>query len=104
MDVTWLSHQSTETRCRPVKNTTKYINVNPSLKTFSDSHTGHIVLGDINYRDIDWQGDIASHDKNSKEHNFLEATNESYLDKNAEKPKRVVRHNKPSLLLLLLTD
>ena len=45
-----------------------------------------------------------NHDENSKEHHFIEAVKDSYLDQHVDRPTRVTKHNEPSLLDLLLTD
>ena len=64
----------------------------------------YIVLGDMNYRDIDWQYISTNHDENSKEHQFIDAVKDSYLDQHINRPTRVTKNNEPSLLDLMLAD
>ena len=58
----------------------------------------------MNFRDIDWKYVSTNHDENSKEHHFIEAVKDSYLDQHVDRPTRVTKQNEPSLLDLLLTD
>ena len=58
----------------------------------------------MNFRDIDWNYVSTNHDENSKEHHFIEAVKDSYLDQHVDRPTRVTKHNGPSLLDLLLTN
>ena len=58
----------------------------------------------MSYRDIDWRYITTNHDKNSKEHEFIEAVKDSYLDQHIDRSTRVTKNNKPSLLDLMLAD
>ena len=79
-------------------------NLNNFLRQIGSSRSRYIVLGDMNFRDIDWKYVSTNHDENSKEHHFIEAVKDSYLDQHVDRPTRVTKHNEPSLLDLLLTD
>ena len=58
----------------------------------------------MNYRDIDWRNISTNHDENSKEHQFIEAVENSYLDQHIDRPTRVTKNNEPSLLDLMQAD
>ena len=73
-------------------------------KKIGDISTRYIVCDDINYCDIDWQSNNTSQYKDRREHKFLEAVKDSYLEQHVEEATHVVKHKQPSLLDLLLTD
>ena len=74
------------------------------LGSIGSNLSRYIVLGDMNYRDIDWQYISTYHDENSKEHQFIEAVKDSYLDQHIDRPTRVTKNNEPSLLDLMLAE
>ena len=79
-------------------------NLNNFLRSIKSTRSTYIVLGDMNYRDIDWQNNSTNHDENSKEHQFIEAVRDSHLDQHIDRPTRVTKNNQPSLLDLMLAD
>ena len=79
-------------------------NLNNFSRKIGSSRSRYIVLGDMNFRDVDRKYVSTNHDENSKEHHFIEAVKDSYLDQHVDRPTRVTKHNEPSLLDLLLTD
>ena len=74
------------------------------LGSIGSNRSRYIVLGDMNYRDIDWQYISTNHDENNKEHQFFEAVKDSYLDQHLDRPTRVTKNNEPSLLDLMLAE
>ena len=79
-------------------------NLNNFLRSIGFNRSRYIVLGDTNYRDIDWQYISTNHDENSKENQFIEAVKDVYLDQHIDRPTRVTKNNEPSLLNLNLAD
>ena len=79
-------------------------NLNYFLRSIGSNRSRYIVLGDMNYRDIDWQYISTSHDENSKEHQFIEAVKDSYLNQHIDRPTRLTKNNQPSFLDLMLAD
>ena len=73
-------------------------------RSIGSNRSRYILLGDMNYRDIYWQYISTNHDENSKEHQFIEAVKDSYLDQHIDRPLRVTKNNEPSLLDLMLAD
>ena len=73
-------------------------NLNKFLRKIGSSRSRYIVLGDMNFRDIDWKYVSTNHDENSKKHHFNEAVKDFYLDQHVDGPTRVTKHNEPSLL------
>ena len=78
-------------------------NLNNFLRSIGSNRSRYIVLGDLNYRDIDWRIISTNHDENSREHQFIEAAKDSYLDQHIDRPTRVTKNNEPSLLDLVPT-
>ena len=64
-------------------------NLNNFLRSIGFNRSRYIVLGDMNYRDIDWHYISTNHDENSKEHQFFEAVKDSYLNQHIDRPTRV---------------
>ena len=81
-----------------------YYNLNNFLRSIGSHRFRYIVLGDMNYRDIDWQNISLNHDENSNEHQFIEMVKYSYLDQHIDRPTRVIKNKEPSLLHLMLAD
>ena len=52
-------------------------NLNNFSRSIRSNRSRCIVLGDMNYRDIDWRYISTNHDENSKEHQFMEAVKDS---------------------------
>ena len=61
------------------------------LGSIGSNRSRYIVLGDMNYTDIDWQNISTNNDENSKEHQFIEAVKDSYLDQHIDRPTHVTK-------------
>ena len=81
-----------------------YYNLNNFLRSIGSNRFRYIVLGDMNYRDIDRQNISLNHGENSKEHQFFEMVKYSYLDQHIDRPTRVIKNKEPSLIHLMLAD
>ena len=79
-------------------------NFNNFLRSIGFNRSRYIVLGDMNYRDIDWRNISTNHDENSKEHQFIEGVEGSYLNQHIDRPTRVTKNNEPSLLDIMPAD
>ena len=79
-------------------------NLNNILRSIGSNRSRYIVQGDMNYKDIDWQDITTNHDDKSKEHQFIEAVKNSYLNQHIDRSTRVTKNNEPSLLDLMLAD
>ena len=80
-------------------------NLNHLLRRISDKHYSHTCLvGDFNYRDINWQSWTTFHGEESKEYKFIETVRDCYLYQHIEKPTRKRGNDEPSMIDLLLTD
>ena len=85
----------------PFENNVKLIKI---LRAIGGNRKKHIVCGDTNFRDIDWDNSTTNHDENSKEHQFLEAIKDSFLKQHIDRPTWARGNREPSLLDLSLTD
>ena len=80
-------------------------NLNRLLKTICTKSYSHICLvGDLNYKDINWKSWTTSHGDESKEVKFIEAIRDCYLFQHIDKPTRVRGNDDPSLIDFLLTN
>ena len=66
------------------------------------SHT--CILGDFNFRDINWTTGSTPHNELSKESKFIEAVRDAFLYQHVIKPTRRRGNDEPSVLDLILTD
>ena len=82
----------------------KNVKLNKILRANGGNREKHIVCGDTIFRDIDWDNCTTNHDENSKEHQFLEAIKDSFLEQPIDRPTWARGNREPSLLDLLLTD
>ena len=80
------------------------VKLNKILRAIGGNRKKHIVCGDTNFRDIDWDNCTTNHDENSKEHQFLETIKDSFLEQHIDRPTWARGNREPSLLDLLLTD
>ena len=62
------------------------------------------LLGDFNYRDINWMTLTTSHNEDSKEAKFIETVQDCFLHQHMQLPTRRRGNDVPSLLDLLFTD
>ena len=65
------------------------------------SHT--CILGDFNYRDINWETCATPHNEGSKEAKFLETIQDCFLHQHIREPTRKRGNDEASLLDLILT-
>ena len=66
------------------------------------SHTS--ILGDFNYRDINWETCATPHNEGSTEAKFLETIQDCFLHQHIREPTRKRGNDEASLLDLILTD
>ena len=80
-------------------------NLNNLLRTISLKTYSHkCIVGDLNYKNINWNSCSTDSGENSKEAKFLEALQDCYLHQHLEEPTRRRGTDEPSLLDLVLTD
>ena len=73
-------------------------------KAGSRNYSHLIVVGDFNYRGIDWRVDTTTGGTNSDEQSFLDAVNDLFLHQHVNEPTRQRTGQRPSLLDLVLTN
>ena len=75
------------------------------MKTLCAKSYSHICLvGDFNYRDINWKTWTTPHGGDSKESKFIEAVRDCFLFQHVEEPTRARGNDDPSLIDLILTN
>ena len=75
------------------------------LKCISSKKYSHVcIVGDFNYKKIDWTVWKTKQSDNSKEAKFIEGLRDSYLYQHVESPTRRRGTDDPSLLDLILTN
>ena len=80
-------------------------NLNHFIRYVSNKKYSHTcILGDFNFRDIDWSTGSTPHNELSKESKFIEATRDGFLYQHVVKPTRRRGNDEPSVLDLILTD
>ena len=80
-------------------------NLNNLLKSICTKSYSHVCLvGDFNYKDINWKTWTTPHDENSKEVKFIEAVRDSFLFQHIGETTRSRGNDEPSLIDLLLTN
>ena len=80
-------------------------NLNRLLKIICNKSYSHVCLvGDFNFKDINWKSLTTFHGEESKEAKFLETIKDSFLFQHIEKPTRIRGNDDPSLIDLLLTN
>lgn len=81
------------------------INLNKFLKWMADrKHSHKCLMGDFNYKNVNWVTWSTSEGENSKEAQFLETLRDSFFHQQVEKPTRQRGNDEPSLLDLVLTN
>lgn len=79
--------------------------LNRLLSTISKKKYSHIcIVGDFNYKDINWNSSTTTNSDVSDDAKFLEAIKDSFLHQHVDKPTRRRGNDDPSLLDLVLTD
>ena len=80
-------------------------NLNRLLRNISAKSYSHVCLvGDFNYKDINWNSWSTNHGEDSKESQFIEAIRDCFWFQHIEKPTRIRGNDEPSLIDLLLTN
>ena len=75
------------------------------LKSISDKKYTHVcIVGDFNYRSINWKTWTTTGGENSDEFAFIESIRDCFLYQHVEHPTRRRGDDEPSLLDLLLTN
>ena len=79
--------------------------LNNLLKQICNQKYSHIcIVGDFNYRKIDWTSWITECGEESSEAKFIECLRDCYLHQHVEEPTRRRGSDEPSLLDLILTN
>ena len=79
--------------------------LNRLLNTVSQKNYTHkCIVGDFNYKDINWVSCTTPHNEESKEHEFIETVRDCYLHQHNLENSRHRGNDEPSLLDLVLTD
>ena len=79
--------------------------LNRLLKCLSKKTYSHkCLVGDFNYRDINWASWTTSHNEDSKEHKFIETIRDSYFHQHNLENSRTRGNDQPSLIDLVFTD
>ena len=79
--------------------------LNRLLKCIAKKKYSHrCLIGDFNFREINWGTFTTIHNENSKEHKFIETIQECYLYQHNEENSRRRGNDNPSLLDLVFTD
>ena len=80
-------------------------NLNNLVRSICAKPYSHVCLvGDFNYKDINWKSWTTPHGENSKEVEFIEAVRDSFLFQHIEEVTRTRGNDDPSLLDLVLTN
>ena len=80
-------------------------NLNKLLQDLCTKKYSHICLvGDFNYREINWKTWTTTHGESSKESKFLEKVRDCFLFQHVEEPTRARGNDNPSLIDLILTN
>ena len=79
--------------------------LNNLLRCITKKNYSHIcIVGDLNYRDINWEAHSTPHGENSKEAKFIETARDCFLHQHIKNPTRRRGNDEPTLLDLVLTD
>lgn len=71
----------------------------------SQGFSHQLIMGDFNYRNIDWDfGKVNNQDEDSEENKFLDATMDCFWYQHVKQPTRGRGGDKPSLLDLVFTN
>ena len=80
-------------------------NLNRMMRTIYAKSYSHVcVVGDFNFKDINWASWSTNHGEESKEAQFIETIRDCFLFQHIEIPTRVRGNDEPSLLDLLLSN
>ena len=80
-------------------------NQNRLLRMIYQKSYSHLCLvGDFNYKKINWKSWSTPHGEDSKEVKFIETIRDCFLFQHIDKPTRIRGNDEPSLIDLLLTN
>ena len=80
-------------------------NLNDLLKTIAKKNYSHrCIVGDLNYRDINWNNWTTPHGQESKEAKFVETIRDCYLHQHINDSTRIRGNDEPSTLDLVFTE
>ena len=80
-------------------------NINQLLKQISSSKYSHIcIVGDFNYKNINWNTWTTPYSEQSKEAKFIETIRDCFLYQHVMEPTRSRGNDEPSLIDLILTN
>jgi ribonuclease P/MRP protein subunit RPP40 len=80
-------------------------NLNRLLKNISNKGYSHkCLVGDFNYKDVNWISWTTFHNDESKESKFIETIRDCYLHQHNEENSRRRGNDEPSLIDLIFTD
>ena len=80
-------------------------NFNRLLQQICRKSYSHIrIVGDFNFKEINWQSWATCFGEDSKETKFIESTRDCYLFQHIDKPTRIRGNDDPSFIDLLITN
>ena len=80
-------------------------NLNNLLKAITKKNYSHrCIVGDFNYRDINWNNWTTPHGPESKEAKFIETVRDCFLQQHIKESTRIRGNDDPSTLDLVLTE
>ena len=80
-------------------------NLGKLLKSITTKKYSHVcIVGDLNYKKINWKSWTTTGSENSEEFAFIESVRDCFLHQHVEKPTRRRGDDEPSLLDLVLTN
>ena len=62
------------------------------------------IVGDFNYKDINWENWSTPHDNTKEDEQFLEALRDTFFYQHVDEPTRARGTDTPSLIDLILTE
>lgn len=74
------------------------------MEAVSDNPKNLLILGDFNYKEIDWSSQRCNTDRLHPANHFLETCKDAFLIQNQSEPTRYRQGQEPSLLDLVLTN
>jgi len=89
----------------PTSSKENIVDLNNLLKCIPDKKYSHVlVMGDLNYPEIDWMTWTTPKNCDSDEYHFIEAVRDTFLNQHVTVPTRVRGKDKPSTLDLIFTN
>ena len=79
--------------------------INDMIRSLNnESHCKIVIMGDFNYREIDWEHWMSNSPENHISHQFIEAIRDSFLHQHVELCTRFRENQSPSLLDLVFSS